>query len=159
MDREAWRAVVHGVTKSWTRLSQWTELNASKPLLCLLVDALHPWTLGPLNSWIQSRKDEKQILFGKIMMDYSLLHPIGYYKCLPCILAMPLSVHMLFDSLRHLPPPARQMHIRWSSEPTHWKRPWSWERLEARGEGDDKGWVGWMTSPTQWTWVCSNSRR
>ena len=28
-DREAWRAAVHGVTKSWTRLSDWTELNLS----------------------------------------------------------------------------------------------------------------------------------
>ena len=27
MDREAWRAVIHGVAKSWTRLSDWTELN------------------------------------------------------------------------------------------------------------------------------------
>ena len=27
MDREAWRAVVHGVTKSWTRLNDLTELN------------------------------------------------------------------------------------------------------------------------------------
>ena len=27
MDREAWRAVVHGVTKSWTQLSNWTEPN------------------------------------------------------------------------------------------------------------------------------------
>ena len=27
MDREAWRATVHGITKSWTRLSDWTELN------------------------------------------------------------------------------------------------------------------------------------
>ena len=27
MDREAWRAVVHGVTKSWTQLSEWTEPN------------------------------------------------------------------------------------------------------------------------------------
>ena len=27
MDREAWRAVVHGVAKSQTRLSEWTELN------------------------------------------------------------------------------------------------------------------------------------
>ena len=27
MDREAWRSVVHGVTKSQTRLSNWTELN------------------------------------------------------------------------------------------------------------------------------------
>ena len=25
MDREAWRAAVHGVTKSWTRLSDWTD--------------------------------------------------------------------------------------------------------------------------------------
>ena len=29
MDREAWCAVIHGVTKSWTRLSDWTELNWS----------------------------------------------------------------------------------------------------------------------------------
>ena len=27
MDREAWRAVIHGVTKSWTQLNDWTELN------------------------------------------------------------------------------------------------------------------------------------
>ena len=27
MDREAWRAAVHGVTKSWTQLSHWTELH------------------------------------------------------------------------------------------------------------------------------------
>ena len=27
MDREAWHAAVHGVAKSWTRLSNWTELN------------------------------------------------------------------------------------------------------------------------------------
>jgi len=30
MDREAWRAAVHGVTKSWTRLSDWTELKWAK---------------------------------------------------------------------------------------------------------------------------------
>ena len=27
MDREAWRSAVHGVAKSWTRLSNWTGLN------------------------------------------------------------------------------------------------------------------------------------
>ena len=27
MDREAWRAAIHGVAQSWTRLSDWTELN------------------------------------------------------------------------------------------------------------------------------------
>ena len=26
-------------------------------------------------------------------------------------------------------------------------------KIEGRGEGDDRGWDGWMASPTQWTWV------
>ena len=41
----------------------------------------------------------------------------------------------------------------------HWKRPWCWERSKAGGEGDDRGWDGWMTSPTQWTWVWASSGR
>ena len=45
----------------------------------------------------------------------------------------------------------------WCEESTHWKRPWCWERLKAGGEGDDRGWDGWMASPTQWTWVWVNS--
>ena len=43
-------------------------------------------------------------------------------------------------------------------ELTHWKGPWCWKGLGAGGEGDDKGWDGWMASPTQWTWVWVNSR-
>ena len=43
-------------------------------------------------------------------------------------------------------------------ELAYWKRPWCWEGLGARGEGDDRGWDGWMASPTQWTWVWVNSR-
>ena len=35
MDREAWHAAIHGVTKSWTRLSDWTELNWLKVLMVL----------------------------------------------------------------------------------------------------------------------------
>ena len=42
-------------------------------------------------------------------------------------------------------------------ELTHWKRPWCWEGLGAGGEGDDRGWDGWMASTTQWTWVWVNS--
>ena len=42
-------------------------------------------------------------------------------------------------------------------ELTHWKRPWRLEGLGAGGEGDDKGWDGWMASLTRWTWVWVNS--
>ena len=43
-------------------------------------------------------------------------------------------------------------------QPTHWKRPQCQERLRAGGEGDDRGWDGWMASPTRWTWVWVSSR-
>ena len=45
----------------------------------------------------------------------------------------------------------------WFEERIHLKRPWCWERLKAGGEGDNRGWDGWMASPTQWTWVWVNS--
>ena len=45
----------------------------------------------------------------------------------------------------------------WCEELTHLKRPWCWERLRAGGEGDNRGWDGWMASPTQWTWVWVDS--
>ena len=42
-------------------------------------------------------------------------------------------------------------------ELSHLKRPWCWEGLGAGGEGDDRGWDGWMASPTRWAWVWANS--
>ena len=45
----------------------------------------------------------------------------------------------------------------WCEELTYLKRPRHWERLKAEGEGDDRGWDGWMASPTQWTWVWVNA--
>ena len=41
-------------------------------------------------------------------------------------------------------------------ELTHWKRLWCWEGFGAEGEGDDRGWDGWMASPTWGTWVWVN---
>ena len=43
-------------------------------------------------------------------------------------------------------------------EVTHWKRLWCWEGLGTGGEGDNRGWDGWMASLTRWTWVWVNSR-
>ena len=44
--------------------------------------------------------------------------------------------------------------ILWPSDVKSWlKRPYCWERLKVRGEGDNRRWDGWMATPTQWTWV------
>ena len=45
----------------------------------------------------------------------------------------------------------------WCEELTHWKRLWCCERLKAGGDKEDRGWDGWMASPTQWTWVWVSS--
>ena len=45
------------------------------------------------------------------------------------------------------------------AELTHWKRLWCWEGMGAGGEGDDRGWDGWMASLTRWTWVWVNYGR
>ena len=45
----------------------------------------------------------------------------------------------------------------WEEELTHLRRPWWWEGLRAGGEGDKRGWDGWVASPTQWTWVWVDS--
>ena len=42
-------------------------------------------------------------------------------------------------------------------ELTCWKRPSCWVGLGAGGDGDDRGWDGWMASTTRWAWVWVNS--
>ena len=46
-------------------------------------------------------------------------------------------------------------HLLWSTN--SFEKRWCWERWKA-GEGEDRGWDGWMASLTQWTWVWISSR-
>ena len=46
-------------------------------------------------------------------------------------------------------------HLMWTA--CSLEKIWCWERLRAGGEGDDRGWDGWMASLNQWTWVWVNS--
>ena len=49
-------------------------------------------------------------------------------------------------------------HLMWRTDSSWCGKDWCWERLKARGERDDRGWDGWMASPTWWTWVWASSR-
>ena len=52
-----------------------------------------------------------------------------------------------------------EIPIFWPPDVKSWLigKDWCWEGLGAGGEGDDRGWDGWMASLTQWTWVWVNS--
>ena len=61
MDREAWHGAIHGVTKSWTWMSDWTELNPSlsdKPQSCLQDDPI--WHLALMWGLISGRRWRKE---------------------------------------------------------------------------------------------------
>ena len=92
------------------------------------------------------------------------------FACPHCIQTDSLSVTVCLNSLDHyhlihggnldnslvIPIGKEQSITRSFNLTTHLKRPWCWERLKA-GEGDDRGWDGWMASPILWTWVWVNS--
>ena len=50
MDREGWPAAVHGVTKSWTQLSHWTELNQINSLPSVFLAHVHPLSSASYSS-------------------------------------------------------------------------------------------------------------
>ena len=51
------------------------------------------------------------------------------------------------------------VHEAWTEIKGAAKSVWWWERLRVGGEGDDRGWDGWMASLMPWTWVWVNSGR
>ena len=109
----------------------------------------------------------KKWCFSTVVLEKTLQRPLDSKEIKPVnpkgnqlYLLDGLMLKVKFQNFGHL------IEWRWSSktlatwfkELTHWKRPWCWERVNA-GEGGDRGWDGWMVSPTGWTWVWASSRR
>ena len=69
MDREAWRAAIHGVTKSWTRLSEWTELNWTEA-----TPKLHNWYPRKLSPWHLTELESRALV--PTVTANSLLDPV-----------------------------------------------------------------------------------
>ena len=110
MDREAWRAAIHGVTKSWTRLSNWTELNWTEE-----ADIFKEFVSvsGALNQFLKGRHikrryhkchTEKAVV--EMLTSSSQPSPSSYYllKCIPimpsrafCSMVSLLEVLFSFD--------------------------------------------------------------
>ena len=93
MDREAWRAAIHGVANSWTRLSDWTELNwtiLERLLHCLLA----------LGVTIENSRPFTFLIFVRNLFYLSGNLHRAYSFCLFCwaILILIFTIFILGDS-------------------------------------------------------------
>ena len=108
------------------------------------------WELDYKESWVP-----KNWCFWTVVLEKTLESPLDGKEIQP--------VHpkgdqsWVFIGRTDVEPETPILLATWCEELTHLKRPWCWERLRA-GKGDDRGWDGWMASPTRWTWVWVNSR-
>ena len=143
MDREARWAAVHGVAKTWTWLSNWTDGLSSSHVWMWELDHKEGWVM---KSWcfqtMVLEKTLESLLDGK-EINQSILKEIY-----PEYLLKGLMLKLRFQYFGYLMRRANSL-----------EKTWYWVRLRAGGEGGDKGWDGWMASLTQWTWVWANSGR
>ena len=109
------------------------------------------WELDYKESW-----EPKNWCFWTVVLEETLESPLGCKKLKPEG-SQPWIFTGIFigrtDAEAEAP-------ILWPLEAKNWlirKDPDVGKRLKAGGEGDNRGWDGWMTSPTQWTWVWVNS--
>ena len=109
------------------------------------------WNLDHKEGWVL-----KNWCFWTVVLEKTLENPLGNKEIKPVILKEIIPEHSLEGLMLKL---KLQYFATWWEEPTNWKRPWCWERLRAWGEEGDRGWNGWMASPTQWTWAWANSGR
>ena len=127
MDTEAWRAAILGVTKSRTRLSNWSDLiwylTHFKSSSCLLNCGVGE------DSWefLGQQGDPTCLSYRKSVLNIHWKDWCWSWNS---------------NTL-----------TTWCEEPTQWKRSWCWEGLKAGGEVDNREWDGWMASLTWWRWV------
>ena len=119
----------------------WGSQGKNSEVVC---HCLLQWASGPITSWQidgETMETVRHFIFlgSKITADGDCSYEIKRRL----LLGRKLKSNTLATSCKVL---------------THWKRLWCCEGLRAGGEGDDRGWDGWMASPTWWTWVWVNSR-
>ena len=79
MDREAWRATIHGVAKSWTQLSDWTELRS----LEIWFEKLLTFTAQDWWPSVQTKFGPLPVFINKVLLEHRHVHffiPCGCFQ-------------------------------------------------------------------------------
>ena len=101
------------------------------------------WELDYKESWAP-----KNWCFWTVVLEKTLESPLDCKEIKPVHPEYSLEGLMLNLKLQYFG------HLMWRTDP--FEKTMMWERLKGGGEGDDRGWDGWMVSPAQWTWVWVN---
>ena len=171
--------IVHGIAKSWTQLSSFHV----HLYLCVCIYIYRYVKTGFTSSEHELKLWQLSSLLNYLLTWCNFLIVRGFFSSVKKVDSNIYLIE-LFWELKCTVPHALQMILNiaflgrnvkivdvflnlkyWNSntlatlceELTHLKRPWCWEGLRAGGEGDDRGWDGWMASPTQWRWVWVDS--
>ena len=166
MDREAWRAAIHGVAKSRTWLSNWTELNWDSILKSrdiTLPTKVHPVKamVFPLvmygcESWTLKKAECQRIDVFELWCWKRLLRvPWTARRSNQSILKEISPEYSLEGLMLKL---KLQYFDHLMQRTDSFKNTLMLGKIEAGREGDDRGLDCWMASLTQWTWVWVNSR-
>ena len=105
------------------------------------------WELGHKGSWVP-----KHWCFWTVVLEKTLESPLD---CKEIKAINPKGTESSLEGLMLKLKLQYFDHLLWRADSL--KRPWCWGRLKAGGEGDDRGWDGWMVSLSQWTWVWVSS--
>ena len=127
-DGWAWWAAVYGITQSRTRL-KW--LSSSSIVSYQRIDSFEMWCWRRLLRVPWTARRSNQSILKEINPEYSLEG---------------LMLKLKLQYFGHLKQRTNSLEMTLMLE-----------RLNAGGEGDNRGWDSWMASPTQWTWVWVNS--
>ena len=135
--------------QSWTQLSDWTELSAYKDGFAS--SHVWMWELDYKESWAP-----KNWCFWTLVMEKTLESPLDSKEVKT--INPKRNQSWIFIGRTDAEAETPNTLATWCKELTQWERLWCWERLKAGGEGDDRGWDGWMAPPTRRTWVWTSSR-
>ena len=107
------------------------------------------WELDYKEGWVP-----KNWCFWTVVLEKTLESPLDY-KDIPLVHPKEISPGCSLEGLMLKLKLQSFGYLMWRAD--SFERPWCWKRLRAGGEGNDRGWDGWMASLTQWTRVWVNS--